>query len=73
MTWLSLALGLVRLAQRLTEILHDAKVFKQGELKAISDAMQKANESVAKALRAGELAEERARQGEFDPDLFRRD
>jgi len=26
-----------------------------------------------KALRAGELAEERARQGEFDPELFRKD
>jgi len=73
MTWLNLALGLVRLAQWLTATLHDAQVFKQGELKAVSDAMQKANESITKAIRAGELAEENARQGEFDPELFRRD
>lgn len=73
MTWLNLALGLVRLAQWLAATLHDAEVFKQGELKAISDALQKADEQVTKALRAGELAEKRARQEEFDPELFRRD
>ena len=73
MTWLNLALGLVRLAEWLAITLHDAKVFKAGELKAVSDAMQKANELVTKAIEAGELAEERAKQGEFDPELFRRD
>ena len=73
MSWLKLALGLVSLVQWLTRTLHDSKTFKEGETKAVADALQRASEEVTAALEAGREAEKKARDGEFDPDLFRKD
>lgn len=73
MTWLNLALGLVRLVEWLVNWLHDAKVFKAAEMTVVAEALDKVNKRVAKAIAAGEAAEANADQGVFDPDLFRRD
>ena len=71
MSWLSLALGLVQLVQWLTRTLSENKTFAAGQQQAVADALKRASDEITAALEAGRLAEEAARNGEFDPDLFR--
>jgi len=73
MSWLQLAIGIVSLATWLTRTLASNKTFSDGQTKAVADALQRASEEVLAAMEAGRKAEEKAKQGEFDPELFRKD
>ena len=73
MSWLSLALGLVQLVQWLTRTLSENKTFAAGQTAAVADALKRASDEITAALEAGRKAEEAARRGEFDSDLFRKD
>lgn len=73
MSWLKLALGLVSIVQWITRTMHDNKTFKAGETQAVADALKRASDEVNAALEAGREAERKARDGEFDSDLFRKD
>lgn len=71
MSWLSLISGLISLARAITTALHDKALLDAGQAKAIAEQMARASEEVVAAVRAGQEAEEKAKKGEFDPDLFR--
>ena len=71
MTWLKIALAIVSFVQWLTRTLHDNKTFAAGQTAAVADALKRASDEITAALEAGRKAEEAARNGDFDPDLFR--
>jgi len=71
MSWLQLALGIVSLLTWLTRTLAANKSFSEGQQQAVADALRRASDEIAAAIAAGRLAEEKAKQGEFDPELFR--
>ena len=73
MSWLQLAIGIVSLATWLTRTLASNKTFSDGQTKAVADALQRASEEVLAAMEAGRTAEEKAKKGEFDEELFRKD
>ena len=73
MSWLQLALGIVSLLTWLTRTLAANKSFSEGQQQAVADALRRASDEIAAAIAAGRQAEEKARQGEFDPGLFRKD
>ena len=71
MSWIKLALALVSFVQWLTRTLHDNKVLAAGQTQAVADALRRASDEVTAAIEAGRKAEEDARKGKFDSDLFR--
>lgn len=73
MTWLKAVLGLIAIVQWITREMHDSKTFAAGETKAVADALRRASDEVNAALAAGREAERKARNGDFDPELFRKD
>ena len=73
MTWLQLALGIVSLLTWLTRTLAASKSFNEGQQQAVADALRRASDEIAAAIAAGRDAEEKAKKGEFDEELFRKD
>jgi len=71
MSWLQLVLGIISLAQWLAKTLDQNKTFAAGQTQAVADAFKRASDEITAALEAGRRAEDAARQGQFDDDLFR--
>lgn len=73
MSWFSLLTGIIGLVRSLATYLHDRALLDAGQAKAVAEAFARASAEVMGALEAGREAEEKAKQGEFDPELFRDD
>ena len=54
MNWVKLVLGLVTLLRQFSQYLHDRNLLKQGETKAVAEALAKASEQLTKAQKVRE-------------------